>query len=806
MMPVPHGVTETPIVATPNRSNGARLVTADGRELALGAVTLRCEAFAGIARVVLEQRFVNRFQEALEVTYQVPLPADGAVAGYELVIGERRIVGEIERREKARERFEEAILEGKTAALLDEERSSLFTQRIGNVPPGAEVIARLTVDQPLVWTEGGWEWRFPTVVAPRYLGAEGRVADARAITVDVADRPLPVRAELQLVIATERGAEALRPASPSHALRVVSTEPGKVALAFANEEGSRLDRDVVVRWPAAQPAPGLVLERSRPAATAPNADKAYGLLAVVPPAVRSTPVPRDLVVLIDISGSMSGPPLEQAKRLTLALVDTLDERDQLELVAFANEPRRWKTQPMSGSAAQLADARRWIQGLRASGGTEMRDGIIEALRPIRGGSERQVVLVTDGQVGFEREIVAEIRDRLPAGSRVHAIGVGSAVNRALTRSAARAGGGAEVIVAPDEDVEPILKRIVAQTAAPIVIDLEVSGSALRSVARGRIPDLLAESPALVPLALAAEGGDLVVRGRTATGVWEQRLEVPATASGDGNPAFAALFARERVEELELAGAAGRDRAALDREIETLGLEFRIATRLTSWIAISDARDVDPRAPSRRQTIPQELPHGASAEGYGLRGLAAPMGGAFPVAAAAAPMRMRMQQLPAPRAQGRASPPPPPAMMAPPPPMGRAPETLDQDELDDAKTLVTAARFEAPVALEMPLELRELPGKVTLHKDDRLVVTIDVADALSWVLPERVTLIFADGSEQSARVDAKLSSAAVSAMAGQTLRLVLELGAPLATLPARIALGEMYGPGGPVQVVVHLDSR
>src|SRR6185503_1189011 len=171
MMPAPHRVTQTPTLATPNRSNGARLVATDGRSLALGAVAIRCEAFAGIARVVLEQRFVNRFQEPLEVTYQVPLPADGAVAGYELSIGEHRITGEIERRQKARERFEEAILEGKTAGLVDEERSTLFTQRIGNVPPETEVIARLTVDQPLVWTEGGWEWRFPTVVAPRYLGA-----------------------------------------------------------------------------------------------------------------------------------------------------------------------------------------------------------------------------------------------------------------------------------------------------------------------------------------------------------------------------------------------------------------------------------------------------------------------------------------------------------------------------------------------------------------------------------------------------------------------------------------------------------
>src|SRR5688572_10093739 len=127
MMPVPHPVTPHPAPSPESRSSGARLVTVDGRELALAAVKLAAEAFAGIARVTLEQRFVNRFREPLEVEYKVPLPADAAVAGYELSIGEQRIVGEIERRADARERFEQAILEGRTAGLLDEERLSVFT-------------------------------------------------------------------------------------------------------------------------------------------------------------------------------------------------------------------------------------------------------------------------------------------------------------------------------------------------------------------------------------------------------------------------------------------------------------------------------------------------------------------------------------------------------------------------------------------------------------------------------------------------------------------------------------------------------
>ena len=152
-------------------SNGARLVAADRRELPLTGTSLRAEAGGGVARTVVEQRFTNPYAEALAVTYSLPLPADGAVVGFGFRIGERRIAGEVAKRADARERYERALMEGKSAALLEQERSSLFTQEIGNLPPGETIVAEVVVDQPLRWIdEGAWEWRFPTVVAPRYLG------------------------------------------------------------------------------------------------------------------------------------------------------------------------------------------------------------------------------------------------------------------------------------------------------------------------------------------------------------------------------------------------------------------------------------------------------------------------------------------------------------------------------------------------------------------------------------------------------------------------------------------------------------
>src|SRR5690606_26730623 len=126
----------------------------------------------------------------------VPLPADGAVSGFTFQIGEERIVGRVERKQTARELFEQALIEGHTAALLEQERSSVFTQEVGNIPPGAGVVVALTVDQKLAWLpEGAWEWRFPTVIGPRYQGGD---ESERNVTVDVNDEPLPVRATLAL--------------------------------------------------------------------------------------------------------------------------------------------------------------------------------------------------------------------------------------------------------------------------------------------------------------------------------------------------------------------------------------------------------------------------------------------------------------------------------------------------------------------------------------------------------------------------------------------------------------------------------
>ncbi|HET6584283.1 MAG TPA: VIT domain-containing protein, partial [Nannocystaceae bacterium] len=483
---LPHPMTQDPS-SRPHAGCGGVLVTIDGRPLPLSAATVRADACAGLARVVLEQTFTNPYTEPLHVTYRMPLPADGAVSGYRFRLRDREIVGEVDRKDRARERFEQALVDGHTAALLEEERSSVFTQEIGNLPPGESLTVELVIDQVLAWLGeglGGWEWRFPTVVAPRYPSGPAEVPDADRVAVETTADRLPITLALALLVRDEL-ADA-RPDSPSHALAVITSVAG-TSVRFAG--AAALDRDIVVRWSVARPDTGAALDAARPPADHARARDGFGLLTLVPPTAGPAKLPRDLVVLIDTSGSMGGAPLEQARRLCGALVDRLDEHDRLEMIEFSMRPRRWTKQAVPADAANRTKAHTWLRSLQANGGTEMLTGILEALASLRVEAQRQIVVITDGLIGFESRVVAEIHRRLPAGSRVHTVGVGSAVNRSLTLPAARAGRGSETIIGIDEDPERAIARVLARTGAPTVVDLSLSGDALVEHAPLHLPDL-----------------------------------------------------------------------------------------------------------------------------------------------------------------------------------------------------------------------------------------------------------------------------------------------------------------------------
>jgi Ca-activated chloride channel family protein len=744
--------------------------------LPLTHVDIQVCAVAGIARVECVQRFRNDSDLPLRVTYSLPLPADAAVSSFEFQVGERRIVGEVDRREAARERFEEALIEGKTAALLEQERSSLFTQELGNIPPRAEIVAKVTLDQPLPWTlDAGWEWRFPTTVLPRFLGEPERVADASRVAQVMLEGPGSPRATLCFETSDVGVGRRL---SASHPVNVREHGSG-LRCELAENSGVPLDRDLVVRFRPEAPAVGARLSAGEFRSRGDGVEECFGLLQLVPPERALPSVARDAIVLLDTSGSMSGQPLDQARRVVLAFLDTLRDGDSLELIEFSNAARRWRKSAAPATRENLADARKWLAALRADGGTEMTSALEEALTPLRADAQRQVVLVTDGAIGFEQEVLAMLCTKLPVGSRLHTVGVGSAVNRSLTQPAARAGRGVEVLVSLDDDVERAAKRLVARTEAPALVDLTLEGDALVEHAPARLPDLFRAAPVGLAVKLKREG-KVRVRGRLATGEWWQdEVEVGTLDDATGRVA-ATLFARERIEDLELDVAAGADASKNEARIEAVALAFQIASRKTSWVAVNEEPGVDPGAPTRRVRMPHALPHGVSVEGLGLR---APgmlrSRGMLRLSFGSAPARGRA---PAPRAPAAAAPPAQArsSSSAPPSKLDRVAEFfgLKRDRSTPPQSSPEQHTWGEPAAAT-----RELVGKLTLRKQRAIVVEVELGDfEFTFELPSKVKLGYKDGTMLDAEFVAAKSTRPGPLSRGSTLRLWLATEVDLPSAP------------------------
>ena len=609
------------------RKHCSSLVSIDGRTYPLKSASLSARAEGGIAATTLVQAYENPYQEALEVLYTLPLPADGAVIGYTMRLGNRVIRGEVRKREEARDQYRKALLEGHTAALLEQERDDTFSQKLGSLPPGESASIEIEILQPLAFLPASdgepscWEYRFPTVTGVRYQGAPGRVPDAEELDADRAEKGIPVTLEAALVIA-DGPVDRVRPFAPEQKIDVVANGSGAKAVI----EAMPLNRDVVIRWTAGEQETGVRATEGKGLAC----DKGrYVLITLTPPEALTSAIPRDLTLLIDCSGSMSGEPLEQAKTVCAELLGSLNAGDRFEILAFSGSVRRLFPSPVDASEQKVEQALKELRKLSASGATEMQDAVMEALRPLRPGSQRQVILLTDGYIGFENEIVGEISRRMVPGARLHAVGVGTSVNRTLTSRAARAGRGREIIIGLKEDARKAAGRLLRATVRPVLTDISVEGTGLISFAPGKPRDVFAGQPALIFAEVKPEGGSLQISGTESSSRWTRVVEIPPLRAADGRSLAAtpipigALFAREAIEDAENDLTASGDDAIRER-IESLGLRHGISSSMTSLIAISEDMTVDPRDPRRRERLPVEVPAGVSAEGAGLM-RAAPVG-------------------------------------------------------------------------------------------------------------------------------------------------------------------------------------
>jgi Ca-activated chloride channel family protein len=626
--------------------------------LPLESLDLRARITGLLGHTELTQRFHNPHDEPLEATYVFPLPDRAAVTGMRMTADDRTIEAALQERGAARAAYDQAVAAGQRASIAEQERPDVFTMRVGNILPGERVTVALTLAGPLSYEDGEATFRFPLVVAPRYIPGsplpDGPVGDGYAPDTDAvpdASRitppvllpgfPHPVRLGIEVTV--DPGGLPLVGSRAS--LPVEETGEGWRVL-----PGQRADRDFVLRLRYGDPVhPSHALVASPDA----EGDEGTFQLTVLPPTGSAPPRPRDLVLVLDRSGSMRGWKMTAARRAAGRIVDTLTGADRFAVLTFDTVVERPDGLPSAGLVAGT-DRHRFravehLAAVQARGGTELLAPLREALSLLSGGAERDrvLVLVTDGQVGNEDQLLREAADGL-AGVRVHTVGIDKAVNAGFLGRLAAAGGGRCELVESEDRLDEAMERIHRRIGSPVVTGLTCQPDALDvlpdTTAPSRVPDLFPGAPlVLTGRYRKAARGALVVRGTGADGSeWHARVE-PTTVD---NPALAAVWARAHLRDLEDRYVTARRGTAVDeleRRIVATSLRFSVLCRFTAYVAV-DSRTVTDGAAPHRVIQPVE-----PAAGWDMLAGAPP---STPAAAGMMPMAMEsMTMLPSAPAPG-----------------------------------------------------------------------------------------------------------------------------------------------------------
>ncbi|MCB9673910.1 MAG: VWA domain-containing protein [Alphaproteobacteria bacterium] len=608
-----------PIAPTPDLGGpsheaglGGLIALVEGVEQAfpLSEVVVRTAIVADCARTVVEQRFENPFSQPLEAVHLFPLPEDGAVVEVELKAGEMTVRAECREREAAEKAFAEARDAGHRAALLTAERADVHTLRVTRIPPGEEVRVRIVVVERLEKVDGRYRWRFPTVIPPRYLPgdpvshrgdgvlpATDRVPDA-----DRLQPPVRLNGGTSLDLEVEIQGPVRNLQCAQHAFRI--DLDGAIRVAPAAD--TTLDRDFVLAFATAE-ADAMVSRAWT--------DGTHTLVAVEPPSVAlPKALPRDAVFVVDISGSMSGVKMRAAKLALKSAVHGLAPGDRFRMIAFDDRVEAMSPDLLAYDEGTLARADAWIGALDARGGTEMLPAIAEALKGDDVvGRSRSVLFITDGQAWNEAELTAAVANRRK-GARFFTFGIDTAVNGALLKRLARVGGGTCELCTPSDDIEEALASLEARFGNPVLENVRVDGlPAARftgeAVFTGRPATLLIEG-APASLTVRGQGPD----GEQVFTVEPKRLAFP----------IGALWGRERVAALEdRLVLKPFEEEALRPEIVRVALQYGIASRFTSFVAVDTSRVVEGELKTVIQ--PAEAPHAWDM----MSGGAPPPAGAMP---------------------------------------------------------------------------------------------------------------------------------------------------------------------------------
>ncbi|WP_432652038.1 marine proteobacterial sortase target protein [Phyllobacterium myrsinacearum] len=576
------------------------------------------------ARARITQIFTNPSNGWVEAVYAYPLPEDSAVHALKMVVGKRVIIGDIKEKKEAKAIYETAKASGQKASLVEQERPNLFTNSVANIGPHEQVVVQIDYQEPIRLSGDEFSLRVPLVVAPRYnlapitqtadLATDGSgwgtsadpVPDRDKITSPVLDPRInaPVN-PVSIKVRLQAGFALGDVKSHHHAVNTETIDAQTQVISLAGD--NHADRDFELTWKpqnAKAPAVGLFRE------TVGKND--YALAYVTPPVIeqKQEQRPREIVFVIDNSGSMGGTSMNQAKASLDYALSRLKSADRFNVIRFDDTMTSLFQDTVTANRDNVSTAREFVGDLEASGGTEMLAPLEAALNDQRPNDQsfvRQIVFLTDGAIGNEQQLLDTIAAKL-GRSRVFMVGIGSAPNNYLMNRAAELGRGTFTSIGSTDQVDERMHTLFAKLESPVITNLSATFSAGNAdVTPAILPDLYRGEPLVIAAKLGSLSGTLTVKGMIGTQPWEVTLPVAKAAGGEG---LSKLWARRKISDAEVESTLGKiSREEADKRILKLALENSLVSRLTSLVAVDKNPSRSQDKPLTRADVPLNLPAG-----------------------------------------------------------------------------------------------------------------------------------------------------------------------------------------------------
>ncbi|HEX8734331.1 MAG TPA: TonB family protein [Pyrinomonadaceae bacterium] len=571
--------------------------------------SVKAEISGFLARVKVVQEFENNFSEPIEAVYTFPLPANAAVDDMTMRIGERTIRGQIMRREEARKVYQTAKSQGKTASLLDQERPNVFTQSVANILPNEKIVVEISYVETLKYDEGAYEFVFPMTVAPRYNPASVKPEDAEKIAPPVISDKRAGH-DISIEVSLNAGVPVEEIRSKTHEIETSNLSPHQANIKLKNQT-TIPNKDFVLRYDVS----GKRIEDAILAHR--DARGGFFTLILSPPekfAVEDV-APKEIVFVLDTSGSMSGFPIEKAKESMKLALEGLYPNDTFNLITFAGDTHVLFDEPVPATPENLRRAQEFLDSREGDGGTEMMEAVKIALAPSDAQDHVRIVcFMTDGEVGNDTEIIAEVKKY--RGARVFAFGIGSSVNRYLLDNIAKEGRGEVEYVALEDDGSAAARRFHERIRNPLLTDVSIdwNGLPVADVYPQKIKDLFSAKPVIVHgRYTGAMTGTIRLRGKVGGQDFVREIPFNLPASETQNDALATLWARQKIDDLMSANwnveeSEPRITPQLKAAVTKIGLDYRLLTEFTSFVAVEE-KVVNYRGKPRKVRVPVYAPAG-----------------------------------------------------------------------------------------------------------------------------------------------------------------------------------------------------